>query len=188
MERSDPDTQAGLPDGQSESGNYLPDLWYLMAGRIAPQICCRYPNSLQRSFTAAVREVSKRDGDLDQAVRLLHDIIIQVPCDWIVFQQAGELLNIIEWRRTYHPGWFHPNTRGNRLKLGACGSFVAQALALLESGSDDEAVALTAKILKKGDAESDDPKIAHLIRAALFICSGEIARGEEEFCQVSNLR
>lgn len=173
-------------DAYPESGNYLPDLWYLMAGRIAPEVCCRYPLPMERAFKAAIREVSKADGDLDLAVRYLHDIIVQAPCEWMVFEQAGQLLNIIEWRRSYHPAWFSPLIRANRLKLGICGPYVAQAMALLEAGAYDETLSLTAKIIEKSDGESDDLRVAHLIRAALFICAGEIARGEGEFSQAAH--
>lgn len=184
--KPDPDSSKSGQWGENlESELYLPDIWYLMIERIAPQTCCRYPTMMQQAVSAAIREISKRDGDLDLAVRYLRDIVEQAPCDWFVFQQAGQLLNIIEWRRSFHRFWFQANTRGNRLKSGTCGPYVAQALAYLESGADDDALNLTGKILEKGDAKSDDPRIAHMIRAALFICGGEIERGEEEFCLVS---
>jgi hypothetical protein len=167
-----------------DSVSFLPDIWYLMASRIAPPLCCIHPPPLHAAFRAAIREVLKKDGDLDLAVRYLHDIIIEAPPESMVFQQAGQLLNIIEWRRLYHPEWFVSSVRGHRLKPGACGPYVARAMALLESGADDQALILTEKIIKLGDTASDDIQIAHLIRAAVFICSGDIITGEEEFLNV----
>jgi hypothetical protein len=138
---------------------------------------------MQAMFQAALREVSKQDGDLDLAVRYLHDIIIEAPCEWMVFQQAGQLLNIIEWRRLHHPAWFSSTARKSQLKLGCCGQYVAHAMALLEVGNDRDVLAVTSKILEKGPVDSDDLRIAHLLRAALYICAGEIRKGEEEFSQ-----
>ena len=164
---------------------YLIDLWYLMAGRIAPQTCCRYPPPMQRAFQAAIREVSREQGDLDLAVQYLQDIVIDAPPEGMVFQQAGQLLYIIEWRRKYHPEWFPANTRGQRMKPGICAPYIARAMALLETGADEEAVNLAEKIIGRGRSESDDIRIAHLIRAAIFICSGDIDAGEEEYIQIS---
>jgi len=164
---------------------YIIDLWYLMAGRIAPQLCCRYPPLLYRVFQAALREVARGDGDLDLAVQYLRDIILDAPPDEMIFQQAGQLLNIIEWRRKYHSDWFSANIRGQMMKPGHCAPYVAKAMALLETGADEEAIDLTGKIIGKGKSDSDDIRIAHLIRAAIFICSGEIEVGEDEFRQIS---
>jgi hypothetical protein len=165
---------------------YLFDLWFLMAGRIAPQLCCRITPPMHGLFQAALHEVARNDGDLDLAVRCLHDIIAHAPTGWMVFQQAGELLNIIEWRRTYHPVWFSPSVRGKRLKSGRCGPFIAQAMALLQAGADDDALDLTQMIIEKSDDNSDDKRLAYLIRAAVLICRGETAAGEEEFVRAEN--
>jgi len=159
---------------------YLFDLWLLMAGRIAPQLCCRTLPPMYRIFQAALREVARQDGDLDLAVRLLHEIITNAPTDGMEFEQAGQLLNIIEWRRTCHPEWFSPSVRGIRLKTGTCGPYLAQAMALLQAGADSEILDLTSRILEKSDESSDDRSLACLIRAAVLICTGEMKAGEEE--------
>lgn len=159
---------------------YLFDLWFLMAGRIAPQLCSRVSPPMHQIFQAALREVARQDGNLDLAVRFLHDIVAEAPTEWMVFHQAGQLLNIIEWRRTYHPEWFSSSVRGQRLKSGRCGPYIAQAMALLQAGADDEALQLTSLIINKSDGKSDDQCLAHLIRAAVLICTGEIGAGEEE--------
>ncbi|MFH0968700.1 MAG: hypothetical protein V1862_13555 [Methanobacteriota archaeon] len=172
---------------ESSTSSSLIDLWFLMAGRISPQLCCRFPPPMHRAFQAAIREVSREQGDLDLAVQYLQDIVVEAPPEWMVFQQAGQLLNIIEWRRKYHTKWFTTETQGQRLKSGICGPYVAHAMALLETGADDDALILAGKIIEKGGSGSDDVRIAHLIRAAIFICSGDIDQGEEEFLQMSEV-
>ncbi|PKL59606.1 MAG: hypothetical protein CVV33_06965 [Methanomicrobiales archaeon HGW-Methanomicrobiales-4] len=172
---------------ESLTPSSLIDLWFLMAGRIAPQLCCRYPPPLQQAFRSAIREVSRQEGDLDLAVQYLRDIVIDAPPEWMIFQQAGQLLNIIEWRRKYHSEWFTVNTQGIRMKSGICAPYVAHAMALLEAGVDDDALGLAGKIIEKGKSGSDDVRIAHLIRAAIFICSGDIDVGEDEFMKMAKV-
>lgn len=160
---------------------FLFDLWFLMAGRIAPQLCCTVPPPMHQKFQAALHEVALQNGDLDRAVDFLHEIVTRVPPDWMVFQQAGQLLSIIEWRRTYHPSWFSQSVRGQRLHAGKCGPYIAQAMALLQSGADDEVLTLTSTIIERSAADSDDRRLALLIRAAVLICGGDTEAGEEEF-------
>ncbi len=176
--------QMGITIG-NEIQELLPALWYLLVDRIAPKFCCRYPSPLQQIFQAAVREVSREDGDLDQAVSWLHDIVTNVPAEEMIFEQAGQLLNIIEWRRTYHPSWFSPGSRGRRLKPGRCSAYISHAIVLLQTGADKDALDLTEKILDSSDPASDDQHLAYLIRAAAFICSGEVAEGEAELARIT---
>ncbi|WP_319578554.1 hypothetical protein [uncultured Methanospirillum sp.] len=164
---------------------FLPALWYLLADRIAPKFCCRYPSPLQQIFQAAVREVSRDDGDLDRAVSWLHDIVTNAPAEEMIFEQAGQLLNIIEWRRMYHPSWFAPGSRGRRLKPGRCSEYISHAIVLLQTGSDKDALDLTEKILDSSEPASDDQFLVYLIRSAVFICSGEVAKGEAELARIT---
>ncbi len=185
-----PDIDLGTDDHTGVSVNstvqeFLPALWYLIADRIAPKFCCRYPSPLQQIFQAAVREVSRDDGDLDRAVSWLHDIVTNAPADEMIFEQAGQLLNIIEWRRTYHPSWFAPGSRGRRLKPGRCSAYISHAIVLLQTGSDKDALDLTEKILDSSEPASDDQFLVYLIRAAIFICNGEIAKGETELARIT---
>lgn len=173
--------RAGVPDTLSAEQELLPVLWYLLADRIAPQLCCRYPSSLELIFKAAVREVSHNDGDLDKAVTLLQEIFKNSSAEEMIFEQAAQLLNIIEWRRTYHPLWFEQGGKGRRLKPGKCSAYISHAMVLLQTGSDDDALDLTKKILDSSRPESDDAYLAYLIRTAVFICMGEISQGETEF-------
>lgn len=136
-----------VPDALSAERELLPVLWYLLADRIAPQLCCRYPSLLEQIFKAAVREVSHNDGDLDKAITLLQEIFKNTSAEEMIFEQAGQLLNIIEWRRTYHPLWFVQGGKGRRLKPGKCSAYISHAMVLLQTGSDDEALNLTKKIL-----------------------------------------
>jgi hypothetical protein len=175
-------------DEYDQSLFFLIDIWYLMAGRIAPQLCCRYPPPMYRTFQAAVREVSKEKGNLDMAVQYLRTIILNALPEEMVFTQAGQLLSIIEWRRKYHPEWFPSHIRGHTRKFGICAPYIAKAVVLLETGFDDEAIDLAGKIIAKGDMGSDDTRIAYIIRAAIFICSGDIDAGEHEFRQVFTKR
>jgi hypothetical protein len=178
--------KAGVSGTLSAEQELLPVLWYLLADRIAPQLCCRYPSPLEQIFKAAVREVSHNDGDLDKAVTLLQEIFKNTSAEEMIFEQAGQLLNIIEWRRTYHPLWFVQGGKGRRLKPGKCSAYISHAMVLLQTGSDDEALELTKKILDSSEPESDDAYLVYLIRAAVFICKGEISQGETEFaCIIS---
>ncbi len=164
---------------------FLPALWYLLVDRIAPKLCCRYPSPLEQMFQAAVREVSREDGDLDRAVLWLQEIVTNVSVEEMIFEQAGQLLNIIEWRRVYHPSWFKPGVRGRRLKPGKCSAHISHAMVLLQTGADEDAVDLTKRILDSSEVASDDQNLVYLIRAAVFICSGEVAKGEEEFSSIT---
>lgn len=159
----------------------LIDLWHLMAGRIAPQICCQNPPPMYRLFQAAIREVAREKGDLDLAVEYLKEIVSDAQPEWMIFEQAGQLLNIIEWRKKYHPNWFSPNTPGKRMRSGLCAQYIAKAMAFLEAGSDSNALEITEKIIERGVSGSDDIVMAHLMRATIFICSGDIDTGEAEY-------
>jgi hypothetical protein len=174
------DHQNHQPESESLIQDFLPFLWYLFVDRIAPQTCCRYPPPMQRAFQTSIREVSKADGDLDRVMEYLHDIIADAPPDWMVFQQATELLNIIEWRRIYHPAWFPMGSRGRRLKPGKCAPYIARAMVQFQTGDDEKALFLTGKIINRSDPDSDDRWLAQLIRAAVLICMGEISSGEAE--------
>ncbi|MDD1727887.1 MAG: hypothetical protein LUQ50_02310 [Methanospirillum sp.] len=164
---------------------FLPSVWYLLADRIFPQLCCRYPPPLYGLFLEAVREVSRQDGNLDLAVAYLQDIVTSAPSDGILFEQAGQLLNIIEWRRTCHPTWFPSGMKGYRLKPGKCSPYITHAMVLLQTGEDDEALSLAEKIINSSDPGSDDRWLAYLIRTAVFICMGEITIAEKELNQIN---
>ena len=69
--------------------DYVPDVWYMIAGRIAPPYCCTNPSPVHTIFKKALFEVSRQDGDIDEAVRLLQEIVSHVPPEWMVFEQAG---------------------------------------------------------------------------------------------------
>ena len=129
---------------------------------------------------AAVREVSREDGDLDLAVVYLHDIISNAPSGWMVFEQAGQLLNVIGWRSSYHKEWFGPDRKVRSFKPGRCGPHVAHAYALMQAASDDEALELVSRIVSEGEPESDDILMARMIRASVLICQGRIEEGEDE--------
>ncbi|HWQ68273.1 MAG TPA: hypothetical protein VN372_15570 [Methanospirillum sp.] len=174
-----------VPDGLSRSPDYLPDVWYLMAGRISPEMCCQSLPPADQLFRAALREVSHQNGDLDYAVSCLREIVTYAPPDWMVFGQAGQLLNILEWRRRYHKPWFTVAEKGRRIKPGKCAPYIARAIALMQIGSDKEVLDLTSRILDIGNSESADRQAAHLIRAAVLICSGEIDDGEDELRQIT---
>jgi hypothetical protein len=176
------------PGGQGQISpveEFLPLMWYLLADRIAPQLCCHYPPLLNRMFLAAVREVSRQDGDLDKAVTLLHDIIIDTSAGEMLLEQTGQLLNIIEWRRSYHPLWFPAGAKSHRLKPGRCSSYISQAMVLFQTGADEDALVLTEKILKSSQSTSDVRCLAYLIRAVVLICIGEVATAEEELANIT---
>ncbi|QXO95992.1 hypothetical protein KSK55_06325 [Methanospirillum purgamenti] len=160
--------------------DYVPDIWYMIAGRIAPPICCTNPTPFHRAFSMAMIEVSKKDGDLDRAVSLLQEIIASVPPEWMVFEQAGQLLNVIGWRTQYHKEWFPPDRKVRSFKPGVCGPHVAHAYALMQTGADDDALHLVSRIIHEGVPGSDDIYMASLIRTAIYICQGRIDMGEEE--------
>lgn len=174
-------------DTPFQNSPYLFDLWFLMAGRIAPQLCCINPPPLYHAFQAALREVSRQEGDIDLAVQYLHDIVAIASPEGMVFQQAGQLLNIIEWRRTYHKQWFSSNMKRRRMKPGKCGPYIARTMALFQAAADEEALDLSGKIIEKSDSDSDDRRLAHLIRVAILICTGEIEAGEDELRHIDNL-
>jgi hypothetical protein len=180
----DSDKEIHSPEHPKETENLLVSIWFLLADRIAPSLCCRYPSSLQTAFLAAVRQVSHKDGDLDLAVQYLHDIIVDAPPESMVFMQAGQLLNVIEWRRRYHPGWFPPGSRGTWFKPGHCAEYISRAMVLLQTGADETALDLTTRILNDPSADLGDVGLARLIRAVLFICTGEIDSGETEIIRI----
>lgn len=166
------------------SDDLLVSIWFLIADRIAPSLCCRYPSPLQKVFLAAVREVSHKDGDLDLAVRYLHDIIVDAPPELMIFEQAGQLLNVIEWRKRFHPAWFSPGFRGKWFRPGPCAEYISRAMVLLQTGADEAALDLTARILSAPSSECGDRGLARLIRTVIFICSGDIEAGEAELTNI----
>ncbi len=171
--------------GSGGSGRWVADLWYLMAGRIAPPLCCTSPPPAFLLVRQAIREIGEKNGDIDQAVLILRDLISSCPSEGFVYEQAGQLLNIIGWRQKYHQEWFSRDVHGTRLHTGRCGQHIAHALALMNTGSDDEAMELSGRIIREGTPGSDDITIAHLIRAAIQICTGEIDAGETELALIS---
>lgn len=160
--------------------DYVPDVWYMIAGRIAPPYCCTNPSPVHTIFKKALFEVSRQDGDIDEAVRLLQEIVSHVPPEWMVFEQAGQLLNVIGWRSSYHKEWFGPDRKVRSFKPGRCGPHVAHAYALMQAASDDEALELVSRIVSEGEPESDDILMARMIRASVLICQGRIEEGEDE--------
>jgi len=128
----------------------------------------------------ALHEVSRQEGDIDRAVSLLQDILKNVPPDWMVFEQAGQLLNVIGWRLQFHNEWFSPKKKVHSFKPGICGTHVAHAYALMQAAHDAEALTLAHRIIREGEANSDDLRMARLIRAAILICQGNIEEGESE--------
>ncbi len=165
--------------------NFVADVWFLMSGRIAPALCCTNPPPDYLYFKKALQETGKQDGNLDYAIEILRDLLTQVSLDSLVFIQASQLLNVIGWRRKYHPEWFSMHTLVNHFKSGKCGPHVAHALAMLATGSDDELLKLTQKIIERGNPESDDLIIARLVRACVLICRGDIDDGENELNYIS---
>jgi len=167
--------------------DFVPDVWYMIAGRIAPPLCCTRPAPVHQVFRKALFEVSKKEGDIDEAVRLLQDILLHAPPEWMVFDQAGQLLNVIGWRNSYHKDWFEPNRKVHSFKPGRCGPHVAHAYALMQAAVDDEALGLVSRIISEGEQDSDDVHMARLIRASICICQGRIEEGEEELKMLSSL-
>lgn len=160
--------------------DFVPDVWYMIAGRIAPPFCCTHPSPVHQIFRRALYEVSRQDGDIDEAVRLLQEIVTHAPIEWMVFDQAGQLLNVIGWRTRYHRDWFGSDRKVRSFKPGRCGPHVAHAYALMQSAADVEALALAGRIIAEGEEGSDDIVMAHLIRGSIYICQGRIDEGEEE--------
>lgn len=170
-----------------ENPDKVAEIWFIIAGRIAPELCSKNPGAVHTLFRRALREVSRKDGDIELAIDILHDIVSIVPPEWMVFDQAGQLLNVIGWRNRYHPGWFNPDIKRNKMRPGRCGPHVAHAYALMQAAVDEEALDLTSRILNEGEENSDDIHMACLIRAAIFICQGDIESGEEEFLKIVSL-
>ncbi|MCA1916622.1 hypothetical protein [Methanospirillum hungatei] len=166
--------------------DFVPDVWYMIAGRIAPPLCCTRPAPVHQVFRKALYEVSKKEGDIDEAVRLLQDILSHAPPEWMVFDQAGQLLNVIGWRNSYHKEWFPPDRKVHSFKPGRCGPHVAHAYALMQAAADDEALILVSRIISEGEQDSDDVHMARLIRASICICQGRIDEGEEELRMLSS--
>ena len=165
------------------------ELWFIMAERIAPPLCCTNPPLLLRLFREAVHEMAP-GGDMEKAVEKLTVVVSHADPASSTFSLAGQLFNIIDWRRTYHPEWntLHEGLSG--MRLGECGSYVARAMAMMQVAQDDDALELADKIIARKvehedqKSQNDDMKMARLIRAAVFICKGDIVQGEEEFSQI----
>lgn len=158
----------------------LVELWIIMADRVSPQLCCIHPAQFTTMVQEAVRLFSPFRNETDEAVKNLEYVIERAPTDSYVFRQAGEILNIINWQKKYHPDWNAEPHQLRHIRSGRCGRTVAHALALMQAGSDDEVLELTEKILNEGDPHSDDMRMARLIRAASCICNGEPDEGEKE--------
>lgn len=162
----------------------LVSIWFLIADRIAPSLCCRYPPPLHRFFLAAVREVSRKDGDLDLAIRYLHEIIVSAPPEEMIFEQAGQLLHVIEWRRRYHQAWFPRGQRGTRIRPGTCGPYISRSMVMMQTGNDMAALDLTDRILSSPHADIGDRNLARLIRAAIHVCEGEVDAAESDISAI----
>lgn len=158
----------------------LVSIWFLIADRIAPSLCCRFPPPMHRIFLAAVREVSRKDGDLDLAIRYLHEIIVAAPPEEMIFEQAGQLLHVIEWRRRYHQEWFPRGQRGTRIRPGTCGPYISRSMVMMQTGNDTAALDLTARILASPHADPEDRNLARLIRAAIHVCDGNTDIAESD--------
>ena len=169
------------------------ELWFIMAERIAPPLCCTNPPPMLRLFREAVHEMAP-GGDVERAVEKLTVIVSHADPASSTFSLAGQLFNIVDWRRTYHPEWniLHEGLSG--MRLGECGSYVARAMAMMQVAQDDDALELADKIIARKvecehqEAQNDDLKMARLIRAAVFICKGDIVQVEEEFVQIVMLQ
>ena len=176
---------------EHEAANHqtLFELWFIMAERIAPPLCCTNPPPMLRLFREAVHEMAP-GGDMEKAVEKLTVVVSHADPASSTFSLAGQLFNIIDWRRTYHPEWNTQHEGLSGMRLGACGSYVARAMAMMQVAQDDDALELADKIIarkvehKRQESQNDDLKMARLIRAAVFICKGDIVQGEEEFVQV----
>ena len=169
------------------------ELWFIMAERIAPPICCTNPPPMLRLFREAVHEMAP-GGNMEKAVDKLTTVVSQADPASITFSLAGQLFNIIEWRRTYHPEWNTLHEKLSEIKPGECGSYVAQAMAMMQIAQDSDALELADKIIARNmdqdeqEPQNDDLKMARLIRAAVLICMGDIAQGEEEFAHIVTLQ
>jgi len=170
------------------------ELWFIMAERIAPPLCCTNPPPMLRLFREAVHEMTP-GGDMEKAVEKLTIVVSQADPASITFSLAGQLFNIIEWRRTYHPEWNTLHEKLSEIKPGKCGSYVAQAMAMMQIAQDSDALELANKIIARNmeheddqELKSDDLKMARLIRAAVLICRGDIVQGEEEFVHIVALQ
>ncbi|MDR2855192.1 MAG: hypothetical protein LBV40_03420 [Methanomicrobiales archaeon] len=162
------------------------ELWFIMAERIAPPMCCTNPPPMLRLFREAVHEMAP-GGDMEKAIEKLTVVVSHADPLSSTFSLAGQLFNIIDWRRTYHPEWntLHEGLSG--MRLGECGSYVARAMAMMQVAQDGDALELADKVIARNVEHehqaslSDDLKMARLIRAAVLICRGDIVQGEEEF-------
>jgi len=163
----------------------IAEIWFIITGRISPDLCCIVlPPELQ-VFRKALKEVFKKEGNLENAVELLNEIITNIPPESMVFDQAGQLLNVIGWRTEYHPEWFGSDLKRRPLHPGRCGPHVAHAFALMQAGADDEVLSLTFRIINEGDKGTDDIRVSRLIRAAIFICQGNYHLAEDEIHRIS---
>jgi hypothetical protein len=170
------------------------ELWFIMAERIAPPLCCTNPPPMLRLFREAVHEMAP-GGDMEKAVEKLTIVVSQADPASITFSLAGQLFNIIEWRRTYHPEWNTLHEGLSQIRIGECGPYVAQAMAMMQIAQDSDALELADKIIARNmeyeeeqGLQNDDMKMARLIRAAVLICRGSIVQGEEEFVQIVALQ
>ena len=161
----------------------LLEIWYLMESRIAPQLLLQVPSSGNQTVQGGTPgRYLLPGGDLEKAIEYLNILVRSADPDSMEFQQAGELLNIIEWRRKYHPEWTGPG-KVRRISPGRCAPHVAHAMALMQSAFDKDALDLTDRIITQGDRDSDDIRMAHLVRAGIYICTGRIDEGEAELEQ-----
>ena len=165
------------------------ELWFIMAERIAPPLCCTNPPLMLRLFREAVHEMAV-GRDMEKTVEKLTIIVSKADPASSTFALAGQLFNIIEWRRTYHPEWSTLHEGLSDIRPGKCGSYVARAMAMMQVAHDEDALELADKIIARymagesQELQNDDLKMARMIRAAVLICRGDIKEGEEEFSEV----
>ena len=163
------------------------ELWFIMAERIAPPLCCTHPPPMLRLLREAVHDMAP-GGDMERAVQKLTIIVSKEDPASAIFSLAGQLFNIIEWRRTYCPEWSTLHEKLSNIKFGKCGPYVAKAMTMMQTAQDADVLSLADKIIAQHVAQhehgaDDDLKMVRLIRAAVLICRGDIVEGEAEFEQ-----
>lgn len=158
------------------------ELWFIMAERIVPPLCCTHPPPMLRLLREAVHDMAP-GGDMERAVQKLTIIVSKEDPTSVTFSLAGQLFNIIEWRRKYCPEWGTLHEKLSDIKSGKCGSYVAKAMTMMQIAQDADVLSLADKIIQhvQEPEADDDLKMVRLIRAAVLICRGDITEGEAEF-------
>lgn len=165
----------------------LLELWIMMADRVSPQLCCLYPDRMTQRIKDAISLFSPFENRTEEAVANLTIVIAHAPCESFAFRQATELLNIIEWQKRYHPLWKAEPHQIHGIHSGRHGAELAHAFALFQAGADSEVISVTQKIVDSKEKDTGDQRIARLIRAASWICSGYPEKGEAELIALSNI-